>query len=94
MKKLIASATILIPILLIVQLVINNSLSTKGQELREVQNQITQVKEHNDKLHAQISLQRSLARISAQAEELGLIPVEDQISITNPSPLAFNSHSQ
>ncbi len=56
--------------------VATSNVSTKGYEMKVVERQIAELKEHNQQLKLSIAQYRSLDRIEKRITALGMVPVD------------------
>ncbi|MBI2190045.1 MAG: hypothetical protein HYY87_02970 [Candidatus Levybacteria bacterium] len=76
-------------ILSVVQIVVSNSLSTKGVTLGKLEDETSLYKKENALLKEKLLLASSYTHIASEAGILGLVRNLRQTSLTSPLPLAF-----
>lgn len=54
-----------------------NNLATTGFEMREVEDQIAQIKEENKKLELELVKYQSMGYLNSRAKELGMVEVSE-----------------
>lgn len=81
-------ATVLV--LVVIQVVASNRISTAGIELSALQTELKEVKRENSLLREKILTVSSLNLIASRAGELGFIEGKQRVYITDPLPLARN----
>ncbi len=57
--------------------VVISNVSTKGYELTDVERQITQLREENQKLRLSVAEFRSLSTVQKRMQALGMVPVDE-----------------
>ena len=75
-------------LLTIANIVASNTVATTGKRLQLLQQQSADIEAQNMQLERSIGEKRSLSYIETQAKELGLIPIEETVSLTTPESLA------
>ncbi len=63
-------------ILTLSQLIVSNQLATRGEEIRKIETQITDISQENEILANQVSSYSALSAISQQASRLNLHPAK------------------
>lgn len=76
-------------ILSIVQVVVSNSLSTKGVSLGKLEDEKGAYKKENTLLKEKLLLASSYTNIASSAGTLGFVRSKAQVYLTSPLPLAF-----
>jgi competence protein ComGC len=66
-----------------------NSISTRGIQLVDLQNQLAYYKNENELLKVQYLQAASYTNISQQAAKLGYVPVSTDVDLASPPPLAL-----
>jgi cell division protein FtsL len=92
MKKPLVFIGILVCIvvaLLIARVTIVNSISTNGITLVDLQNQINDYKNQNELLKVTYLQAASYTNIAAKAKNLGYVPVNTEVDLAAPQPLAL-----
>jgi len=96
MKKKVRKKTGLIFILIslvlllsLVQLVISHHLATAGERVRQLEKKASQIEQENRRLQKEISQMGSLAKISSEAEKLGLEKSIQVLHLTPQLPVAL-----
>jgi hypothetical protein len=75
--------------LLLGRITLENSISTTGITLVDMQNEINTYKNENELLKVQYLSEASFTHIAAKAKKLGYIPVANEVDLTAPLPLAL-----
>lgn len=75
-------------LLTVANIVASNAVATTGKRLQLLQQQSSEVEAQNIALEQSIGEKRSLSYIEAKAKELGLMPINETISLTTPESLA------
>jgi len=70
------------------RLILTNILATSGQRLAAANQKIDLLKEENQDLENQISIQNSLAKVEAFAEKTKLVKTTNVLVLTPNSPVA------
>lgn len=76
-------------ILSVVQIVVSNSLSTKGVSLGKLEDEKNLYKKENALLKEKLLLVSSYTHIASEAGTLGFARSKGQVYLTSPLPLAF-----
>lgn len=76
-------------ILSVVQIVVSNSLSTKGVSLGKLEDETNLYKKENALLKEKLLLVSSYTRIASEAGMLGFVRHQGQVYLASPLPLAF-----
>ncbi|TSC54406.1 MAG: hypothetical protein LiPW31_130 [Microgenomates group bacterium LiPW_31] len=79
----------LVVILSLTQLVISHNLATTGEKVRQLELQADQLEEENATLTAEINKIGSLARITEEAQKLGLVKATQVLHLTPEIPVAL-----
>lgn len=79
----------LVVILSLTQLVISHNLATTGEKVRQMELQADQLEEENATLTAEINKIGSLARITEEAQKLGLVKATQVLHLTPEIPVAL-----
>lgn len=79
----------LVIILSLTQLVISYNLATTGEKVRQLELQADQLEEENATLTAEINKIGSLARITEEAQKLGLVKATQVLHLTPEIPVAL-----
>ena len=79
----------LVIILSLTQLVISHNLATTGETVRQLELQADQLEEENATLTAEINKIGSLARITEEAQKLGLVKATQVLHLTPEIPVAL-----
>lgn len=79
----------LVVILSLTQLVISHNLATTGEKVRQLELQADQLEEENATLTAEINKIGSLARITEEAQKLGLVKATRVLHLTPEIPVAL-----
>jgi len=92
MKKpivLITFLSIVVILLTLTRITLVNTISTTGVTLVNIQNQIEAYKDKNEILKEQYLQAAAYTTIASKATKLGYEPVQMQIDLTAPLPLAL-----
>ena len=89
-KLFIAGLAAIILLLVVVQVVASNRISTAGIELGKLQAQLKDIKRQNILLREKILSLSSLPEMASRAGELGFVEGKKQIYIDTQLPLARN----
>ncbi len=81
-------------ILAIANVVVSNQLSTQGQELAVLTDQITQTQKNNEYLQEQIAASSAISRIESLANAQGYVAISQPLTLTTPVPVAYAPHLQ
>jgi len=79
----------LVIILSLTQLVISHNLATTGEKVRQLELQADQLEEENATLTAEINKIGSLAKITEEAQKLGLVKATQVLHLTPEIPVAL-----
>ncbi len=75
--------------LLITRITLENSISTTGIQLVDIQNQIGDYKKENELLKVQYLEAASFTSIASKAKELGYVTPKSQVDLAAPLPMAM-----
>jgi cell division protein FtsL len=90
-KLIISIAFLVIVILSIVRVSIENSISTTGIELVELNQEAEKYRKENFELEEKYLTESSLTQVASKAAVLGFIPSEHTINLSTSLPLALNN---
>lgn len=88
--RLIIFVCIIIVLLAVVRVTLENSISTTGAELVNLQNKLSGYKKSNALLEEKYLEKSSLTYISKKAKDKGYVFLANQIYFSAPLPLALN----
>ncbi len=80
---------IIVVALVVARITLENSISTTGIKLVDLQNQISAVKKENELLKVAYLQAGSYTNIAIKAKQLGYISVKSQIDLATPLPIAM-----
>jgi len=92
MKKpilLIAFLSLVVVSLTLARITLVNTISTTGVALVNIQNQIEDLKHQNEILKEEYLSEAAYTTIDNKATKLGYAPVQTQIDLSTPPPLAL-----
>ncbi len=75
--------------LLLTRITLENSISTTGIGLVNLQNEINSYKNQNELLQVKYLQAASFTNISVKAKKLGYVPVTTEVDLAAPIPLAL-----
>lgn len=78
----------IVVILTVIQIVISNSLSTKGVSLGKLEDQLHSYEIDNAMLREKLLQYASFTNIASRAAEQGFVPHKSQVVYSSPLPLA------
>lgn len=76
-------------LLSVLQIIVSNSLSTKGVLVEQINKEIDNYKKDNYVLREKLLSESSYTVISSEALRAGFIKEKSQVVLTNPLPLAI-----
>ena len=79
----------IIAVIFLVQLVITSTLASRGQELSDLDSQAALLARENQSIKEELAQKTSLLKISAKAQELGLIKPDSVVYVDVSSPVAI-----